>query len=87
MTKPGDKDVALEVLDPSGNPLNPSGSFTLEDGTEVNYSDKSNVSYENIELDFISIIEVNRKEIKKGKYTINVYVDGIKTGSSTFILK
>lgn len=84
----GPRTVHVQVLNPAGNLVVDKGTAVLNDGvTEIHYSDGFDVEFNNDKKEVINVIEVNRKEINKGKYTINVYLNGRFVGVTNFTLK
>lgn len=74
----GKKRIHIQVIDPDNKVI-------LSETTNTNdkYSDEISVNYQNEGLDIISLINVDRDNIKLGKYKVNAYVDG-DTISKTF---
>lgn len=83
----GERSVYIQVLDIQGNTLGSKGELTLLDGTNISYSDRTLVDYLNQDIAIISLVEVNSDNIKKGVYTVNVYIDNLLAGVSTVTLK
>jgi hypothetical protein len=84
----GSREVHVQVLNPAGDLVLDKGTTVLNDGaTEIQYSDGFDVEFVNDKLEVINVVEVNRKEIDKGKYTVNVYLDGRFVGLTNFTLK
>lgn len=87
LTEDGSKKVFLQIIDPKGDLIIDKGIEKLNDDvTEIHYSDIFDVDFVNDKLEVISVIDVNRKEMNKGIYTINVYLDGRFAGITTFSL-
>ncbi len=83
----GERSVYIQVLDMQGNTLGSKGELTLLDETTISYSDRTLVNYLNEDIAIISLVEVNSDNIKKGVYTVNVYIDNLLAGVSTVTLK
>jgi prefoldin subunit 5 len=84
----GSREVHVQVLNPAGDLVLDKGTAVLNDGaTEIQYSDGFDVEFVNDKLEVINVVEVNRKEIDKGEYTVNVYLDGRFVGLTNFTLK
>ena len=83
----GERSVYIQVLDTQGNTLGSKGELTLFDETTISYSDRTLVNYLNEDIAIISLVEVNSDNIKKGVYTVNVYIDNLLAGVSTITLK
>lgn len=86
LTNAGDKEAFLVIKDAEGTVVAPKGKVKI-DGKEVYYSDTTTIDYQNVETDVIVITEVNRKETKKGIYTVSAFVDGVSVGSANVKLK
>lgn len=83
----GERSVYIQVLDTQGNTLGSKGELTLLDEETISYSDRTLVNYLNEDIAIISLVEVNSNNIKKGVYTVNVYIDNLLAGVSTITLK
>lgn len=83
----GDHQVYIQILDSNGTIVAPKGEFRLYDNTQVSYSDLSMVNYLNEAIDLISLVEVNRDIMKKGVYTVNIYIDNKFVGATKIALK
>lgn len=83
----GERNVYIQVIDPSGNVLGNEGELLLLDETTITYSDRTLVEYLNDDIAIISLVEVNRDTIVAGMYTVNIYVENILSGVSTITLK
>lgn len=87
LAKDGSKKVFLQIIDAKGNLIIDKGVEKLnDDATEIHYSDIFDVDFVNDKLEVISVIDVHRKEMNEGTYTINVYLDGRFAGITTFDL-
>ena len=88
LAESGSKKIFIQVVNPGGGVVKNSGVSTLNDEvTEVSYTDILDVDYINEKLEVITVIDVERKEINKGVYSANVYLDGRFVGKTTFTLK
>jgi len=87
ITQQGERQIYIQVVDANGETLASRGEFTLFDGSLRNYSDRTIVNYLNETVDVISLIEVNRDFIKKGAYTVNIYIEDKFVGATQTILK
>ncbi len=83
----GDRQVYIQIVEPSGKIIVPKGEFMLRDSSIVSYSDLSMVNYLNEAIDLISLVEVNRDMIKEGLYTVNIYIDNKFVGATKIELK
>ncbi len=79
--------VLVQIINPKGAIINVVGTTTLENGEEIDFSDETNVDYDNQNLTVISVINVNRKEMLKGTYKVIVYLNNSAAAASAFTLK
>jgi hypothetical protein len=89
VAKAGRREMVFRVLKPDGFVLldpNAGGTFTREDGRNVEYTDRMNVDYSNdrTEVKFESNAS---EELKPGLYIAEVYLDGKMMGNYKFNLK
>jgi hypothetical protein len=84
----GTKTVYMRVITPDGGALysDNSNTITLESGASILYSDKKTINYQNAEID-VCIFYKLTKELTKGNYIAEVYCEGVKVGSDSFVLK
>lgn len=83
----GERSVYIQVVDSQGNTIANKGELVLFDDTTIFYSDRTLVEYLNQEVEIISLVEVNSDNIKKGIYTVNVYIDNLLAKSGIVTLK
>jgi hypothetical protein len=78
----------MRVITPGGSVLNSSNSNTLktESGQSLLYSDKKIVNYQNKAVDICIFYELTQ-EIDAGNYITEIYCEGVKIGSDSFVLK
>lgn len=86
LTVGGDKVAYIIIADAEGNVVSPKGKITNGE-EEVYYSDTTTIDYQNVATDVIVITDVDRKENKKGLYTIAALLDGKVVGETTLLLK
>ncbi len=77
VTTAGKKEILIQILDEEKKVVASKGNKKVKDGSNVFFSDNMFANYDNNRLGVVSLILVNRDDIKKGTYTINAYVDGI----------
>ena len=88
LAESGDQNAFVQVLNPSKDVVNDSGVVVLNDGTtEISYSDATILNYTNDKLEVITLVEVDKKSMAKGAYTVNVYLEGRFVGVTNFTLK
>lgn len=82
----GPKDIYLRVIEPSGNTLyNGSKSFEA-DGQKVFYTEKQTVNFNNTKQR-ISFMYSKGSRYTPGRYTVEIWSDSKKIGSSEFVLQ
>jgi hypothetical protein len=86
----GEKVIYIRIVDPKGALVDGtnSGAFMNKDqNLEVPYTTKETINYNNADLDVKIPISLNRKELPKGSYKVEMYCDGYFCGGSVFNLK
>ncbi|MFV0247985.1 MAG: hypothetical protein ACK5H1_03350 [Tenacibaculum sp.] len=87
LTNPGEKKIYIQLIDSNKKVINPKGNTELKNGNTIQYSDSLMVVYSNKQINLISLIWVNRREINKGNYTASVFVEGNFSGNTLISLK
>tara|TARA_B110000046_G_C13015113_1_gene408324 strand:+ start:141 stop:1169 length:1029 start_codon:yes stop_codon:yes gene_type:complete len=84
----GNKTVYMRVITPGGSVLNSSNAnaLTTEGGQSLLYSDKKTVNYQNKAVDLCIFHEL-ATELDEGNYIAEIYCEGVKIGSDSFVLK
>ncbi|MCH2234807.1 MAG: hypothetical protein MK078_11210 [Crocinitomicaceae bacterium] len=84
----GNKTIYLRVIGPNGSVLTSSTSntFKADNGTNMLYSDKKSINYQNEAVDVCIFYELGT-EIEKGNYKTQLYCEGALMGSDDFVLK
>lgn len=89
VTKVEGKDIYIIVVDPNGEALYDisagSGTFIYQD-KELFYTLKQNILFDNT-MQHLSFLYKRGAQYKPGLYLIDIYADGYKIGSSTFVVK
>lgn len=83
----GERMVYVQLADSNGTTISPVGETELFDERTISYTEKSTVNYINKPIDFISLLDVDRKTIEKGSYTVNIFLDSVFVGTNDLILK
>ena len=88
LTERNNKDVYLRVLDPNGAVLNDMarGGVLNFANQEIGYSLKSNVPYTNDDQK-VDMFYKKEAAFKSGKYGIELYSEGFKIGTGSFLVK
>lgn len=84
----GNKTIYLRVIGPNGSVLTASTSntFKADNGTNMLFSDKKTINYQNEAVDVCIFYELGT-EIEKGNYKTQLYCEGALMGSDDFVLK
>ena len=83
----GNKDIFIQIINPKNKVVSKNGDFVEMDDKSLYYSAKTNVYYDNEELDVCVFVDSNKSDILKGDYGINILSGTKIIGSTTFSLK
>lgn len=83
----GQKEIFVQITDDKNNVIASKGVVELKNKNQIEYSDKLVADYQNEEIDALSLVLVNRDNISKGKYNVNVFVDGKYVGKTSVSLR
>ena len=86
IAEPGDKEAYIILRNPSGQVINAKGTFEVQEGAEMKYTDQTMVNYENADLDVVMLVERKGDKYEAGVYPIEVFVDGKLVGSANLEL-
>ena len=88
LTERNNKDVYLRVMDPNGAVLNDMsrGGVLNFANQEIGYSLKQNVAYTNDDQK-VDMFYKKEAAFKSGKYAIELYSEGFKIGTGSFLVK
>jgi len=84
---PGEKQVYITVVSPTGKVVSENGKITLRDGTEVPYTEETVADYKNADLNIVLFVNKIQQKFVKGNYIVKVYTDGKLVGASKLQLK
>lgn len=82
----GEKDVFVKIIGPDGSPITTKVQTTKVDGTETLYTEMKVVDYKNQKTDQVVYCK-KQGTYAKGEYTVEIFAEGFKIGSSKFTLK
>lgn len=90
--EPGEKTIYVRIIGPDGTTMQngspESGEFDVKGGKQAKYSYSFTKMYDNAQVAVKnSWSPKNIKELKAGKYTVEIYSDGYKIGSGSRTLK
>ncbi|RCW90829.1 chromosome partitioning protein ParA [Winogradskyella arenosi] len=87
LTESGDKELYVQVIDPSNNVLGSNAQVEFDEQV-LNYSLISRFNYENRNLNICEYIdELEDSKFEEGRYTVNVFNDKALISSSEFELR
>lgn len=81
------KRISIQVLDPENNIIKAKILSSSKKNIANKYSDELIIDYNNELLDVVSLIEVERENIKTGKYNIIIFIEGVSSTKKTFTLR
>ena len=81
---PGSKAIFIQIVSNGNHVIAPSKEVKLKNKEKILCNDVLMAEYHNKQLSVISFVNVNRDNINKGSYGVNVFVDGLFAGN-TFI--
>jgi len=89
LTEPEEKEIFVRVLDPEGAVISDeamgSGKFSWK-GQEMMFTTKNLVAYQN-DNQVVEMIYDNAQRFRPGKYSVEVYSEGFRIGTSNFTIK
>ena len=83
----GNKDIYIQIVNPEGKIVSKNGEIFEAKEKLLRYSTKTNVFYNNEELDVCVFVDPNKNDMTKGDYEINIYSGINLIGNSIFSLK
>jgi hypothetical protein len=88
IAKSGNKTIYFRIIGPNGAVLSSSTSntFKAENGSNMLYSDKKTINYQNESVDVCIFYDLGT-EIEKGNYRTQLYCEGALMGADDFVLK
>jgi len=86
ISEQGERQVYIQIVNTKGQTIASKGELVINDVT-INYSDQTIVNYLNEAVDIISLVEVNRDNIEKGLYSVNIYIEDKLIGATNITLK
>ncbi len=82
----GDKDIFVKLVGPDGSTITSKQQTTKVDGTETLYTEMKTIDYKNEKHEDVLYLK-KQSEFKAGEYTIEIFSEGYKIGSSKLMLK
>lgn len=87
ITDPGMKKVHIIVQNEQGKTYAVKGNFNDVNGEMYEYSDTTDVNYDNADIEVIAITNIKEGSLTKGVYTIKIFVENRFLGSTKVTLK
>jgi regulator of replication initiation timing len=82
----GDKDIFVKIIGPDGSPITTKMQTTKVDGTETLYTERKTIDYQNEKQDNVVYCK-KQGAYPKGEYTVEIFTEGYKIGTSKFTLR
>jgi hypothetical protein len=86
-TLKGNQDIFIQIINPKYTVINKNDQFEEIGNKYMHYSVKTNIYYDNDELDVCAFVDSDKKDIIKGDYEINIFSGTKLIGNTTFSLK
>lgn len=83
----GNKDLYIQIVNPNKKIVNKNGNFLETEDKLLDFSAKTNVFYDNEELDVCVFVDPNKNDMLKGDYEINIFSGINLIGNTVFSLK
>lgn len=77
----GERKVYVQVINTDKNIVSVEGYTKLTDNSSIEYTDVFTVNYQKKEIALVSFVELQKGQIKKGRYIINAYLEGKLVGN------
>ncbi len=86
-TVKGNKDIFIQIINPKNKVVSKNGDFKEFGEKSLYYSAKTNIFYDNDELDVCVFVDSNKNDLVKGDYEINIFSGTKIIGNTIFSLK
>ncbi|MBP9792364.1 MAG: hypothetical protein KBC56_00020 [Flavobacterium sp.] len=83
----GYKDIYIQIINPNNKVVAKKGEAIDSNERLLDFSAKTNVYYDNEDLDVCVFVDPNKQDMTKGDYEINIYSGINLIGSTVFSLK
>lgn len=83
----GTRTANIVIQDASGKVIGIKGNFYDANGQMVEYSDTTDLTYENNDLEVIAITDIKEGTLSKGDYYVKIYLENKYLGSTKVVLK
>lgn len=82
----GEKDIFVKIIGPDGAPITGKMQTTKVDGTETLYTEKKTIEYNNDKVEDVVYCK-KQGDYAKGEYTVELFTEGYRLGTTKFTLK
>jgi len=86
VANPGERDVYIQIVDDEGEVVF-SEKSALKNEANIACNDAIKVDYRNQQIGVVSLISVDKNQMRRGNYVANVYIGDRKVGASSILLK
>ncbi len=86
-TYSGNKDIYIQIINPDNRIVSKNDDFVEINNQSLHYSAKTNVFYENEQLDVCVFVDSDKNKLVKGDYEINIFSGTNIIGNTVFSLK
>ena len=83
----GNKDLYIQIVNPNNKIVSKNGEFVEDKNKLLHFSAKTNVFYDNDQLDVCVFVDPNKNDMLKGDYEINIFSGINLIGNTVFSLK
>ena len=83
----GNKDLYIQIVNPNNKIVSKNGEFVKTEDKLLHFSAKTNIFYDNDELDVCVFVDPNRNDMLRGDYEINIFSGINLIGNTIFTLK
>jgi hypothetical protein len=83
----GNKDIYIQIINPDNRIVSKNDDFVEINNQSLHYSAKTNVFYENEQLDVCVFVDSDKNKLVKGDYEINIFSGANIIGNTVFSLK
>jgi hypothetical protein len=83
----GNKDIYIQIVNPKNKIVSKNGGYIGSGDRLLDYSAKTNIFYDNEDLDVCVFVDPNKDDILKGDYEINIFSGISLIGNTVFSLK
>jgi myosin heavy subunit len=86
ISDPGQKEIFVKIIGPDGAPITGKMQTTIVDGTETLYTEMKSIEYSNERVDEVVYCK-KQGDYSKGEYTVEIFAEGYKIGTTKFNLR